>query len=134
MTRAKLIEEHGGHWGIWAKSYGESGDERPCEDCGALGITRAPEDKEEVVCGDCAAWRLGFAEGKRQALRIQQANKQWPAPTPTQEQGPGNTEPLEMDSDVSPLRHTDVAEYHREDRHPTVELPTVAVEDAGDIS
>jgi hypothetical protein len=55
-------------------------------------------------------------------------------PTPTQEQGPGNTEPLEMDSDVSPLRHTDVAEYQREDRHPTVELPTVAVEDAGDVS
>ena len=121
MTRAKLIEEHGGHWGIWAKSYGASGDERPCEDCGALGITRAHDDKDEAVCSDCAAWRLGFAEGKRQALRIQQANKQWPAPTPTQEQGPGHTEPMERD--IEEIRNAD---HDVPAGHPTLKLATLS--------
>jgi len=132
MTRAKLIEKHGGHWGIWAKSYGATGDERPCEDCGALGITRAHDDKDEAVCSDCAAWRLGFAEGKRQALAIQQANKQWPAPTPTEEQGPGNTEPLERDEATQYIdRYHDDPPTHPYG-HPTVRLPVV--DDAEDVA
>jgi hypothetical protein len=75
MTRAKLIESHGKYWGVYARGYGERGDERPCEDCGSPTITRARDDADEVVCGDCATWRLGFAEGKRQALAIAKANK-----------------------------------------------------------
>lgn len=65
MKRATLIRDAGRHWSVFVVEYREG--ELPCVDCGAATITRALGNDDEPLCGNCACWRLGAMEGKREA-------------------------------------------------------------------